>query len=115
MKTRVISATLVALLLATALVVPAAADDGHGSPDPMVQSGGAGVDVLPVVLWSLAGVAVFSVVLGVLYLLKRQVGGFPENPEWVAPISIMRSRDLPADDDAHGHGDAHGGHAAPAH
>jgi hypothetical protein len=115
MKTRAISATVLALLLALALAAPVRADDGHGSPDPMVQSGGSEVDVVSTVLWSLAGAAIFAVGLGVLYLLKRQVGGFPENPEWVAPISIMRSRDLPADDDSHGHGDPHGGHAAPAH
>jgi len=114
MKTRLISAFLLSFVLALALVAPAFADDGHGSPDPMAQAGG-GIDVLPTILWSLAGVGVFAVVLGVLYLLKRQVGGFPENPEWVAPISIMRSRDLPADDDSNGHGDPHGGHAAPAH
>lgn len=117
MKTRLISATIAAALLALALAAPAFADDGHGSPDPMVQSGGGGAGVLEPVLWSLAGVAIFAVGLGVLYLLKRQVGGFPENPDWVAPISIMRSRDLPADDgDAHGHGDSHGHDAhAPAH
>lgn len=115
MKTRLISASLLAVVLALSFASPVLADGGHGTPDPMVQSGQNGIDVLPVVLWSLAGAAVFAVVLGVLYLLKRQVGGFPENPEWVAPISIMRSRDLPADDDTHGHGDAHGGHAAPAH
>jgi len=114
MKTRLISASLLALVLALSLAAPAFADDGHGSPDPMARAGG-GVDVLPTILWSLAGVGVFAVALGVLYLLKRQVGGFPENPEWVAPISIMCSRDLPADDDSHGHGDPHGGHAAPAH
>ncbi len=81
----------------------------------MVQAGSGGIDVLPVVLWSLAGVAIVAVSLGVLYLLKRQVGGFPENPDWVAPISIMRSRDLPADD-GDGHGGSHGHDAhAPAH
>lgn len=117
MKTRLISATIAAALLALALAAPAFADDGHGSPDPMVQSGGGGIDVTETVLWSLAGVAVFAVGLGVLYLLKRQVGGFPENPDWVAPISIMRSRDLPAEDsDGHGHGDSYGHDAhAPAH
>ncbi len=118
MKTRLTAATLTATSLALALAGTALADDGHGTPDPMVQSGGTTIDVLPVILWSLAGVAVFAVFLGVLYLLKRQVGGFPEHPDWVAPISVMRSRDLPADDDtghgdAHGHG-AHGGHA-PVH
>lgn len=116
MKKRLTAATVTAAILALSLAgTVLAQDDGHGAPDPMVQSGGNAVDFLPVVLWSLAGAAIFAVILGVLYLLKRQVGGFPEHPDWVAPISIMRSRDLPGDDDA-GHGDAHGhGGHAPAH
>ena len=81
-----------------------AADDGESS----------GQDVNPVLLWSIASVAAGVVVMGTLYLLKRQVGGFPANPAWVAPITIMHSRDNATDatwgagDDGHGHADAHG-------
>jgi hypothetical protein len=56
--------------------------------------------------------------MGTLYLLKRRVGGFPEHPSWTAPISVMRSRDLPGDDGADGHAaspDGHGTGHAPAH
>ena len=70
--------------------------------------------VEPVILWSLSGIAAGAVVLGTLYLFKRKIGAFPENPAWVAPITIMPSREN-ADDatfggtaDAHGHGDPHG-------
>jgi hypothetical protein len=113
MKTRVTFRTIVPAFLAMATVSAAFADEGHGAASTAASGG---VDVLPAILWSLAGVAIFAVVMGVLYLFKRQVGGFPENPEWVAPISIMRSRDLPSEDDAHGHGDSHGHDAhAPAH
>jgi hypothetical protein len=111
MKMRVIPTSFLAALLALSLAAPALAD---GRPaDVVTQIAGGNNNVLPVVLGTLAFIALVSVVLGVLYLLKRQVGGFPEHPEWVAPISIMRSRDLPGDDADHGHGghDAH----SPAH
>lgn len=115
MKTLILRLALLPTLVfaALALVAPAVADGEGGS----TTAGANGTDVVPAALWSLAGVAIGAVVMGTLYLFKRQVGGFPENPSWVAPISIMRSRDLPGDDGAHGHGDAHdvhGGHA-PAH
>lgn len=113
MKTRLTLRIVVPTLLALATASATLADDGHGAAATATSGG---VDVLPAVLWSLAGVAIFAIVMGVFYLFKRQVGGFPENPEWVAPISIMRSRDLPAEDDTHGHGDSHGHDAhAPAH
>ena len=73
-------------------------------------------DARSMALWSLIGVSIFGGALGVLYLFKRRVGGFPENPTWVAPISVMLASDLPGDD-GDGHGaehDAHGSHA-PAH
>lgn len=71
------------------------------------------IDVQEVTIWSLVGIGVGAAVLGVLYLFKKRIGGFPENPAWVAPITIMRSRDLPGDDEEeHGFGD--NGHA-PAH
>jgi hypothetical protein len=117
MKMRVIPTSLLATLLALSFAAPALAD---GRPaDVVAQVAGGNNNVLPVVLGTLAFIALFSVALGVLYLLKRQVGGFPEHPEWVAPITIMRSRDLPGDDGEHGHNghNGHGGHDAhsPAH
>jgi len=91
-------------------IVRTAAQEGHADDTE------GGHDVAPMLLWSIAGVAAGGVVLGTLYLLKRQVGGFPANPEWVAPITVMPSRDN-ADDstwgnggDGHGHGDPHGAH-----
>ncbi|WP_322795641.1 hypothetical protein [Tepidiforma sp.] len=113
MKTRLLRlAVLLSPAAALGSAGTASADDGHGTAEGLVQ---AATDVLPAVTWSLLAAGVFCLVLGILYLLKRQVGGFPENPSWVAPISIMRSRDLPAEDDSH---DGHGGrdsHHAPAH
>jgi len=112
MKKLLLRLVLVSTLSIAALsaAAPALAEDGHGAP----ASAGSENDVVPAALWSLAGVAAGAVVLGALYFFKRGIGGFPENPSWVAPISITRSRDLPGDGDSHGHGDSHGGHA-PAH
>jgi len=44
-----------------------------------------------------------------LYLLKRGVGGFAENPDWVAPISIEPSSSFPeeAEDDDHHDSNGH--------
>lgn len=117
MKTLLLRLALVSTLAFAAFgaIAPAAADDGgHSAP----QAADDGTDILPVTLWSLAGVALGAVVMGTLYLFKRRVGGFPENPSWTAPIGVMRSRDLPGDDAANGHGaphDAHGAGHAPAH
>lgn len=97
-------------LLALATIAPALAQD-HGGGS---STGNGGRDVWEVAIWSLIGVGIFAIALGILYLFKRQVGGFPENPAWVAPISIQRSRDLPSEPDAHGHDD-HGDSHAPAH
>jgi hypothetical protein len=64
------------------------------------------------VLWMFSGIGASAIVLTALYMLKRRVGAFPENPDWVAPITIMRSKDAP-DEGAYGavagH-DAHGSH-----
>jgi hypothetical protein len=86
---------------------------------PVMEAGyGPGRSVEPVILWTAIGVGITSLGLGVFYLFKRQVGGFPRNPSWTAPISIMRSADLPGDRDPHeatapGHEDGH--HSATAH
>ncbi len=116
MKTLILRLALLSAIAfaALALVAPAAADDEGGDATAAEETGS---DVVPAALWSLAGVAIGAVVMGTLYLFKRRVGGFPENPSWVAPITIMRSRDLPSDS-AGGQGDAHDSHGAthaPAH
>ncbi len=66
----------------------------------------------PMVLWSVAAIAGGGLLLSVFYLLKRKVGGFPEHPAWVAPITIMPSKNF-ADEGTFGPGDS--GHAADAH
>lgn len=53
-----------------------------------------GTDVMPMVIWSIVAISVFAVLFGTLYLLKRRIGGFPSNPAWVAPITIMPSKDF---------------------
>lgn len=56
-------------------------------------------DIVTPALWMVAGVTAGGLVLGILYLFKRRVGGFPENPSWVAPISVMRSSTFPVEGD----------------
>lgn len=98
---------LIATLLA-ALSAPAAAlagsydlpDAGHATPaqeEPAADGDDELVD--PVVIWSLVGLGVFAAVMGALYYFKREVGGFPENPTWFAPITIMPSKDFPDEGD----------------
>ena len=77
--------------------------DGHGAGPVTTQGQGSDQDVIPRVKWTLAGIFVGGYALSMLYLLKRRLGGFPENPSWVAPITIMPSKDLPGDTDTHGH------------
>ncbi len=92
---------------ASAFVSAAPAFAQEGSP-----TGGTGRDILPPVIWMLCGVAAFAILLGIFYLLKRRIGGFPANPAWVAPITIMPSSELPQDDEPITHSeDLH----APAH
>lgn len=101
----------IAVTGALALAAPALAQHGGGGE----PGGGTGIDVVPPLLWSAVGVAAGAVVFGTLYLFKRQVGGFPEHPEWVAPIEIIPSRSLPSEaaDDSGAHGG--GQHGDPAH
>lgn len=118
---------LVRLILLTALAVSAIAfassalaqehsdgeSEGHGGSSFI--GGPDWKDVREVTIWSLVSIAGGSALLGVFYLFKRKIGAFPENPTWVAPITIMPASELPGDDDPHGQGNAdHGGHA-PAH
>lgn len=110
-------AALLAIGAASALAAPTAPPPS--SPAVRAQEGQAAEHrVEPVLLWTAVGVAIGGLALGVLYLLKRQVGGFPEHPSWVAPITIMPSRELPGDTDSHeatAPGDEHAAHHAPAH
>jgi len=74
-------------------------------------TGDGGGDVSTRVIWTIVGVAGGAVIFGTLYLLKRRVGGFPENPTWVAPITIMPSREN-ADETTWGEGDTAGSHGS---
>jgi hypothetical protein len=118
-------ATLFALLLTLAVIAaPAAASTAPDLPaaSPATafdaqEDGGSSFTDAPgsgwsaVVIWSLVGLVIVSAVLGIFYFMKRQVGGFPDNPSWVAPITIMPSKDFPDEGDfgeepgaeAHGH------------
>ena len=49
-----------------------------------------GTDVVPMAIWTFAGVLVAAVVGAVFYMLKRKLGLF-DHPTWVAPISITPS------------------------
>ena len=75
-----------------------AQEEGHGEEEAGATSERRdGLD--SVVIWSLVSLGIFALVLGAFYFFKRQVGGFPENPEWVAPITIMPSKDFADDGD----------------
>ncbi|MGD9934378.1 MAG: hypothetical protein AB7T37_11750 [Dehalococcoidia bacterium] len=72
---------------------------------------GSGVDVVPVAVWTTVGIVASGLLLGVFYLFKRRIGGFPANPEWVAPISIERSETFAKEGDFGDVApDAHGAH-----
>jgi hypothetical protein len=82
-------------------------DEGEGTPATETDTSG----LVSRSWWAVGGVLVGAVVMGVFYLFKRRVGGFPANPDWVAPITIMPSKDFPSQGD---YGDvdpaAHGAH-----
>lgn len=112
---------LIRIVLATALLVGLAAAPAAALAAPMAPAPPAAIhalpqasddehDVLPVTIWALVGTLIGALVLGILYLFKRRVGGFPTNPDWVAPISIERSETFPKEGD---YGDiAPGSHGA---
>lgn len=52
-----------------------------------------------VLVWAIIGVGALAGVIGILYQVKKKLGGFPENPSWVAPITVMPSRELPDEGD----------------
>ncbi len=114
------SRTIAALLVVVALLAPVAspvmardvgaprqwhlpavdAQEGEGDSEQGADTATERRDGLDsVVIWSLAGLGIFALVLGAFYFFKRQVGGFPENPSWTAPITIMPSRDFADDED----------------
>jgi hypothetical protein len=106
---------LVAMLLAIAGMVPAVAmtDAGAGTEasQALQQQDDNGSGTVTRALWTLAGIGVGALALSILYLLKRRVGGFPEDPTWVAPISIMPA-DENATEESFGETPAHDGHAS---
>ena len=88
---------------------PAAIEHQH-EPSPTASQ--STTNIKKNVLWMAFGIAAGAVVLTALYMLKRRVGAFPENPDWVAPITIMRAKDSP-DEGTYGtpaNHDAHGAH-----
>ena len=113
--TRLIAPVLAAGALALAMGAPLLALDAPpvaDAPAIAAQEAEAGRDVVPPLIWAFVGAALFCGALGVLYLLKRELGGFELKPgAWTAPISIIPSRTLPEEesdypepgDDGHGH------------
>lgn len=84
-------------MLALALFAPALAAAnvptqaaGYAAPQ---AAGGRAVE--PALIWTAAGAAAGAILFSIFYLLKRRVGGFPRNPQWIAPITIMPSKDFP--------------------
>lgn len=115
MKTRLLSLLLAAVLSVAVMPASMAFAQEHGDAAASSSNSPHWSDVKEVALWSIASVAAGAVILGVLYTFKRKVGGFPENPSWVAPITIMPSRELPGDDNqGHEATAPHDAHA-PAH
>ena len=116
-----IAAALALLLFSTfadPLAVSAATIDSAVYPEqPAPAQEGEPVEAVPksdawgeVVIWSIVGLGIFAAIGGVLYYFKRQVGGFPENPSWVAPITIMESKDFPDEGDFGEPAPSHGVH-----
>ncbi|MBE7519958.1 MAG: hypothetical protein HS107_12010 [Thermoflexaceae bacterium] len=106
-----------ALLVAAGAVAPAlAADSGTDATSQMWlasadEEKAPGPDTGPLqerALWSVLGIAAACAAGGAFYMLRRSMGHFA-NPTWVAPISIMQSKDSP---ESFGDAppEAHGGH-----
>ncbi len=114
MKTLSLRLALLSLAVCIALgAVPAFALQSSGVFSPVayqVTPAEAGsTEVMPMVVWSIVVIAGFAVLFGTLYLLKRRVGGFPANPAWVAPITVMPSKDF-ADEGTFGSASDEGHH-----
>ena len=113
--TRLIAPAALAGVLALATAAPLLALEAPPAADaPRIaaQEAEAGRDVVPPLIWSFVGAGLFCGALGILYLLKRELGGFELKPgAWTAPISVIESESLPVDesdypepeDDGHGH------------
>lgn len=100
--TRLIAPLALAGVLALAASAPLLALDAPPTTDAprlIAQEAEASRDVVPPLIWSIVGVLLFCGALGVLYLLKRELGGFELKPgAWTAPISVIASRTLPEED-----------------
>lgn len=113
--TRLIAPAALAGVLALATAAPLLALDAPpvaSEPHIVAQETEAARDVVPPLIWAFVGTGLFCGALGVLYLLKRELGGFELKPgAWTAPISVIASRSLPVEesdypepeDDGHGH------------
>lgn len=92
-----IACAVLAATVALAAAVPAPVSAARREPVPVVrQWKGFQVpddegtrEVEPTLIWAVVGVAGVALAGGALYLFKRQIGAFPRNPDWVAPISVM--------------------------
>ncbi len=117
--TRLLAAAVLTGSLAVATSAPLLALDAPASePSASTQSAPQdapaqeGRDVVVPLVWALVGSGLFLGALGVLYLLKREMGGFIRKPgAWSAPISVMPAGELPVEEadfpepegDSHGH------------
>ena len=109
---RLIAPAAVAGVLALAASAPLLALDAPAPTVPVpvpvpvavavavaVQEADDGRDVVPPLIWAIVGVGLFCAGLGVLYLLKRELGGFERKPgAWTAPISVIASESLPVEE-----------------
>ncbi|MCC6382113.1 MAG: hypothetical protein IT304_06355 [Dehalococcoidia bacterium] len=84
---------VVSILVAVVAALPVFLASAQGG------EAGDGTDVVPGAVWTVVGIAIFAVVFGMFYLFKRRIGGFPRNPRWVAPITVMPSREFPDEGD----------------
>lgn len=114
MKTRFLGLLFAVVVAATVVPANLAFAQEHGGSEPTASPSPHWTDVKEVAIWSMVGIGAGVVVLGVLYLFKRKIGAFPENPSWVAPITIMPASQLPGDDNQGHEAVAADGHA-PAH
>lgn len=95
-----------AAAMAFTAALPTTASAGEREPVPVVRqwTGFQAPEdqgtrkVEPTVIWTVVGVAGVALAGGALYLFKRQIGAFPRNPDWVAPISVMPASENPEEE-----------------